>query len=281
MNSTGNQRNRRLLVLVCGLCAVALLVGCAPGMQVHFKPVDSPAVIEWAQRFPAEEPVTLVPIGLAKAGDGLLLYGYFESRNTVIRSVMLRSDKSKHKWYEAGKSFAGAQVLAVSTPEELTAFALVAEVAEGPGPLHVLSTDDGWVSWKHMSDVPKDHYSGMPTHFHFSSASTGEVHLQYLDENPENLRPVLVTGNGAKSWIAFQETQDKKPEPLSDKPLELEADGGVYRIVTEELSLRLMFDHPDPKKSGEVMVFSRSLPYSSVIATSVDCGCPKYKGLMQ
>jgi len=257
----------------------AFLSGCAQRAPLRFLISDDIKTVDWVSQWKVHDKVRFNPRGMVVAGDNLMIYGAFTTPAISVRSfIIFSSDEGKH-WREVCRPVYGSKIIAMEFPEPQKGFALIGWVTEGPGELHLARTFDGGVSWEPSVMIPKDNYSGRPTSFSFSDSSKGAIRLEYMDDNPEGLRPVLVTKDGGLSWTPFQEFAGEKPERIEDfPPFTVSFNGFDYKLEKSEEGWKLSRSFSERTMPETVFIFPHEVAISQIVLTETeveaDCGCP-------
>lgn len=268
---------RRLYFLFAAwVFALLFLSGCAGAL--HYQRADSQEVMEWVQGFDPDDPVAFAPAGIVAAGDRLFIFGSFETTAFSVRTFVLVSENGGKKWVEVARPVPCSKIISMRFPDEQHGYGLSAWTMEGPGKLHLIRTADGGATWERMPDIPKDHYSGWPTAFDFFSNTRGEVNLQFMDDNPENLRPVMITDDAGQSWQAFFEDKAEisdAPQPLAVLSAK-NPKGEAFTLSLSDKTWNLVKASPGAPEKELIFSFPTQSPVKEITALeSEDCGCPK------
>lgn len=259
------------IILIVSLCCTGCLVS-----TLTFSPARSPEMLDWALNFDANDTLEFVPTGLQYAKDQIFVYGSFRAGAITARSFILTSKDKGKTWRETAIPVYGSEVLAICFPSDLDGFALVAGNTQGPGELYILKTTDGGQNWEKLPEIKKDHYSGWPTGFSFENPMKGALLLQYMDDNPENLRPVLVTEDGAETWKAYQSVPENLKEiRLPQEPFQTKGSKGASYVLSKSDQGVWVLSRKESGNSSLVFTFPKTVGITSVISVEeADCGCP-------
>ncbi len=273
---------RTCIPLIVISIALMFASSCASVSPLRYKVYDSPGMLDWALNFDGNQTVQFEPNGMAKAGERLFLFGSLTTPAVTVRSFVIMSENGGKKWQEVAHPVEGSEIITVRFVDDLHGFALVGWVTEGPGDLHVQRTLDGGLTWERMQVIPKDNYSGWPVAFDFTNAKEGRLVLQYMDDNPEELRPVLTSKDGGRTWEAFHDKAVGNGEGLQiENAYSLKLKEGELTLSETEGAWIL-----NSKGAAEPrFVFPKDVPLAQVVAVEVeDCGCPggdKSKGMLK
>ena len=258
--------------LLC--CLLPALAGCR-SVPLKTTVADSPIIVEWAQQWYVDQDVFLEPGGLTSAGDALYVYGAFSTPAAAVRSFLFRSWDGGQTWTEVGHPVRGSRIIDLSFPDPNHGWALVGWTTEGPGEIFTQATKDGGLTWTSLPEIPKDHYSGWPTDFGFTSQTDGELVLEYWDDNPGNLRPVFVTKDGGKSWQGFVSEKEEALKRSDEKSaFAVRTAGGEALTLEERPDGWALMVKTDPAPTPRFL-FPRQVPLDSIVELAVeDCGCP-------
>jgi hypothetical protein len=251
---------------------VFLSVGCA-STSVKYISYDTPAMLDWALNFDANYTVFFEPTGLAATGERLFVFGAFQTPTVTVRSFILLSQNGGKTFKEIGPPFHAGEVIDIVFPDATCGFALIGQTTAGPGELRLLRTTDSGKTWEILPIIPKGHSTGRLVRFSFTSPTHGEIVLAYTDENPQNLRQVLVTEDGGLTWQAFETKFDpSKPKTLiRPEPLMAKAAGVLYRLKETEQGWDLIAMGTEKP----VRTFASEVQLSDVVGVEIeDCGCP-------
>lgn len=273
-------RHGRIRTLTVLLLAIGI-AGCASA-PLKFQRADSDEIVAWAQQWYAGEKVYFEPNGLLRVGDKLYLFGAFTTAAAAVRSFVLRSEDEGRTWTEVGHPVRGSEVLAMSFPDPTIGWALIGWVTEGPGEISTQRTGDGGLTWKRMPVVPKDHYSGWPVAFAFSDPAQGVLVLQYMDDNPERMRPLYVTRDGGQTWKGYYAPEESETGRVELAAFEDTApDGSTIRLAPAGETWVLTRQAASGVET--LFTFPERVLLSDVVSLEVnDCNCPggKVRGRM-
>lgn len=262
-----------VLLMACFLCS-----GCTVAPLVLMQ-AQSPEMLDWARNFNANDSLDFVPSGLQYAGERLFVFGSFKVADITARSVILTSANQGRTWRETAPTIPGSEIMALSFPSDNVGFALVAWSTQGPGELFMLRSNDGGQSWEKLPEIPKNHYSGWPVAFSFEDKNKGTLVLQFIDDNPENLRSVLVTEDGAKTWTAFMGAPPNHQKlELSRAPFKVKDSSGTLYILKKNDNGDWELHRKNQGRSELIFTFPQKVQLSTVIKSDKeDCGCPSGK----
>lgn len=143
------------------------------------------------------------------------------------RPLFMRTANGGSSWDEVLQPSYGRQIVDVHFNNSSEGWALMAWIVEGPGDLSILKTDNGGVSWKLVSEIPKSHWDGWPVDVYFHDADHGFVEMVYDGQNTEYWE-LLETFDGGSTWAVASKM------PVADHQQQIERDFAASKVRKED-----------------------------------------------
>jgi hypothetical protein len=242
------------------LLFVVILVSCGPVTPVAVSPIikfEKPNILDRMQSGYNFD----LNVGIFAVDENILfLFGSMgEFDFYPLQSIVLRSEDGGKHWTEVMKPEQISRVMAFQILATGEGWALIQIKNGGVGPITLFQTTDFGISWRKISEIPKNTNLGFPALMYFANKSDGQLDIIYPYEMPGEAYVVhLSTYDGGKTW---EETGRYYPR-FEDEMVQLGITS-AYLYYTKDYDESLSLDKRNLWKiesTNEDVIISRKLP---------------------